>query len=108
MSYVSGIVIQISSAEEGDEQEALLKSLEVFRNGVGISFKDLSNYSAGSKNPQISLFCGGFNYLEKEELLALLDSFSWYCPEQVVVTITTEDDPTEIYRICKNKKLEKL
>lgn len=97
MSYVTGVVLQFSVCEDLDKF--------YYKGSV---LKDLSDYADGSKHPQLVLFCGGFNYADTAELISAVDDKEWDCPEQVVLTLTTEQDKTRIFRFNESRELIEL
>lgn len=101
MSVVSGITIQITVAEESDDESCCPLIDQINGWLAKRSFLPLASvekYYGGSKHPQVLVFGAGFNYFPEAEFEKFFLSLKWKEPETVVLLINPEDGPTKVIR----------
>lgn len=96
MSWVSGVTLQVDLGEDTDIVEAVivpwLKS-----EGHG-TLEHVEDHYGGRKHPQVTVFGGGFNYLDDDALAELVMKQRWNNPGNVVLLINPEEGETIVVR----------
>ncbi len=101
MSRVTAVVLVLGGAEEDGEHvhspglahlQACLREMDV---GQLVS---VDNLFGGWKHPGISCWGGGFNHLDVGEFVDVFRAQEWRCPEQALMILTTENEPSVVVR----------
>lgn len=102
MSLVSGVTLQISSAEdEPDDTEIKILVTTINAWLEEQEFDWLSRVDteyAGYKSPQVEVYGAGFNYFYEDKFATFVMSLPWKYPKNVVLLINPESGPTKIFR----------
>lgn len=101
MSHVTAVVLVFSGLEE-DSRDVLpppVAELQAWlrRADVG-QLVAVDHLFGGWKHPGIACLGGGFNYLDVESFAAVFRAQEWRHPEQALLILTTEDEPTVVVR----------
>lgn len=107
MSYVTGVVMQCSVVEESAERDGpmdedewdypLLDAIDRWIEDRGFrALHRVGRAASRGKHPQIEILCGGYNYFPADEFRAFVLSLPWRSPHQMVLLLTTEDEPTRL------------
>ena len=99
MSVVTAIFIACNLSEissYGESGEERVPAIESINNGGALStvghLKKLSEYTGGSKHPQVLVYGGGFNHLPLDEFESDVKAAPWEEPGNVRIWIKREDD----------------
>ena len=95
MSHVSGVTLQISCAEDGnndahatvclvDQINAWLKERDF------MPLVSVEDRYGGSKHPQVYIYGAGFNGFDEDDFAAYVLSLPWNVPESLVLLIQPE------------------
>jgi hypothetical protein len=101
MSHVTAVVLMLSGMEEDSEHvhspglAALQSWLRAHDVGQLVSIDQMFG---GWKHPGITCWGGGFNHLDVEDFTAVFRQQEWRRPEQAVLVLTTEDEPSVVVR----------
>lgn len=68
------------------------------KGGTYWSLTMVERYFGGSKNPQMSVAGGGFNYFCEDQFADYVLGLPWRNPENVILIINPEDGETRIFR----------
>jgi hypothetical protein len=101
LSHVTAVVLMFSGLEEDspDIPPPPLAELQAWlrRADVG-QLVAVDGLFGGWKHPGIACFGGGFNHLDVEGFVAVFREQEWRHPEQAVLVLTTEDEPSVVVR----------
>ncbi len=98
---MTAVVLVLSGLEEdsSDVPSPPLAELQAWlrRADVG-QLVAVDHFFGGWKHAGIACFGGGFNQLDVESFAAVFREQEWRHPEQALLVLTTEDEPTLVVR----------
>ena len=101
MSHVTAVVLICSGLEEDSlgVPPPPIAALQAWlrREDLG-QLISVDQVFGGWKDPQIMCLGGGFNHMDLEAFMALFQEQDWRQPEQAVLILTTEDQPSIVRR----------
>lgn len=101
MSHVTAVVLVCSGLEEDSlgVPPPPIAALQAWlrRADVG-QLVALDQLFGGHKDPQVMCLGGGFNHLDVEGFIDVFREQEWRHPGQVVLVLTTEDEPSIVMR----------
>lgn len=98
MSFVTGVTLQTSMLD-GEDSNGNLGAINqwLIDRGFGRLLPVADRYG-GSMHPEVCVFGGGYNYLPCEEFIKYVLKLNWRLPSEMVMLISTNGDPTQVYR----------
>ena len=101
MSHVTAVVLICSGLEEDSfgVPPPPIAALQAWLRRVDLGqMVSVDQVFGGWKDPQIMCLGGGFNHMDVEAFMALFREQEWRHPEQAVLVLTTEDQPSIVRR----------
>lgn len=101
MSHVTSVVLLTSEREEdsADVPSPPIAALQAWLRQADVGqLIRVDHLFGGWKHPQTACWGGGLNHLDVKGFLALFRTIAWRHPEQVVLLLTTEEEPTLVMR----------
>jgi len=92
MSVVTGIMLVTTDDETVEQVQAWLEADDWGR------LVDVSNHAGGSKHPEFSAWCAGFNFFDNDEFVEFVMSLDWRFPEDTVLIVSPQEGPIAVHR----------
>ena len=112
MSYVTSVVLHVDLSEDGFdcddnlEHGRRLRSINIWLRELGFGpLKELGDGAGGNKNAQVYIYCAAYNHFEDEKFLEYVKEIKFGYPEQAILLMTSESNPTVVYRPSYDRTL---
>lgn len=107
MSYVTGVVLTFSVADDGDAEDGEISTatqgpfVDVNRWLAKQGFQPLAlvqEHAAGTKHPEIFIAAGGYNHFPTDAFSDFFAGLAWTQPEKAILLLNSPNSESRIMR----------